>query len=68
MTKLCNSKAYHLIAQWCKKPNGGKNGRFRYDVIGETQPEIELLEVVVFIYQFSLNQAVQYNLQSESDS
>ena len=33
--------------------NGSKNGGFRYEMIDETQPEMELLEVVAFIYPFS---------------
>ena len=31
-----------------------KNDRFGYQMIGETQPEMELLEVAAFIYLFSL--------------
>ena len=50
MKELYNSKVYNLAAQWCKKVNSSKNGRFRYEMIGETQPEMELLEVVAFIY------------------
>ena len=34
--------------------NSSKNVRFRYEMIGETQAEMELLEVVAFIYPFSL--------------
>ena len=49
--KLCNSKIYDLVAQGCKKVNSSKNDRFRYEMIAETQPEMELLEVVAFIYQ-----------------
>ena len=30
-----------------------KKGRFSYELIGEIQPEMELLEVVAFIYPFS---------------
>ena len=32
--------------------NSIENSRFRYAMIGETQPEMELLEVVAFIYPF----------------
>ena len=42
--KLCNSEVYYLAFQGCKKVNSCKNGRFRYEMIGETQSEIELLE------------------------
>ena len=46
------------MAQGCKKVNNNKNGMFRYEMIGKTQPEIELLEVVVFIYPFSLKEGI----------
>ena len=36
------------------KVNNSKNGRFKYKMIGETQPEIELLEVAAFTYPFPL--------------
>ena len=42
------------MAQECKNVNSSKNDRFRYEMIGETQPDMELLEVVTFIYPFSL--------------
>ena len=53
MKKLCNSKVGYLVVQGYKKVNSSKNGGFRYEIIGETQPEVELLEVVTFIYPFS---------------
>ena len=37
-------------------------------MIVETQPEMELLEVVAFIYPFFLKVAGQYHLQPEFDS
>jgi len=43
-------KVYYLVSQACKKVNSSKNGRFRYEVIGETQPEMELKWK--FIYPF----------------
>ena len=52
MKKLCNSKFCYFVSERCKKVNSSKNGRFRYEVIGETQPEMELLWVVAFIYPF----------------
>ena len=30
------------MTQGCKKENSSKNGRFRYEMIGETQPKMEL--------------------------
>ena len=50
MKKLCNSNVYYSMAQWSKKVNSSKNGRFRYEMIGETESEMELLEVVTVIY------------------
>ena len=50
MKKLCNSKVCYLVAQEWKKVNSSKNGRFRYEMIVEIQPEMELLELVTFIY------------------
>ena len=35
MERLCNSKAYYLVAQGCKKVNSSKNDRFRYEMIGK---------------------------------
>ena len=52
--RLCNPKVYYLVAQGCKKVNSSRNDRFRYEMIGETQPEMELLEEVAVIYPFSL--------------
>ena len=42
------------MTQGFKKVNSNKNGRFIYEMVGETQPEMEFLEVVAFIYPFSL--------------
>ena len=42
------------MAQGCKKINSNKNDRFGYEIIGETQPEMELFEVVVSINPFSI--------------
>jgi len=42
------------VAQGCKKVNSSINGRFKYEMIGETQPEIELLKAVAVIYPFWL--------------
>ena len=33
-----NSEAYYSVTQGCKKVNSSKNGRFRYELIGEMQP------------------------------
>ena len=52
MSKLSNSEVLYLKSQGCKKVNSSKNGRNRYEMIGETQPEMELLEAVAFIYSF----------------
>ena len=52
MKKLFNSKVYYLVPQGCKKVNSSKIGRFKYEMIGETQPEMELLKVVAVIYPF----------------
>ena len=49
MRKLYNSKAHYLVAQGCRKVDGSKNGRFKYEMIGKTQPELELLKVVTFL-------------------
>ena len=54
MKKLCKSKDYYLVAQGCKKVNSCKNGSYRYELMGETKPEMELLEVVAVICPFSL--------------
>ena len=48
--KMCNLKVFYLVTEGCKKVNSSKNGKFRYEMIGETQPEMGLLEVVAFIY------------------
>ena len=40
--KQCNSKIYCKVTQGCKKENSSKNNGFRYEMIGETQPEMEL--------------------------
>ena len=67
MKELYNLKDDYLVVQGCKKVNSSKNGRFRYETIGETQQEMELLEVMGFIYSFPL-QTVQSHLQSEFNS
>ena len=54
MKNCAVQKVYYLVAQGCKKVNSSKNGRFRYEMIAETQSEVELLEAVSFIYPFSL--------------
>ena len=52
--KLYSSKVYYLVIQLCEKISNNKNGRFRYEMVGETQREVELLEVVAVVYPFSL--------------
>ena len=47
-------KVYYLVAQGRKKLSSSKNGRFRPAMIAETQPEVESLEVVAYIYPFLL--------------
>ena len=42
MKGLCNAKAYYVMTQGYKKLKSSKNARFRYEMIGETQPEIDL--------------------------
>jgi len=42
------------MAEGCKNVSSSKIGRYRYEMIGETQPEIELIEVASYIYPFSL--------------
>jgi len=44
------------VAHGCKKVNSSKDGRYRYEMVGETQSEIELLDVVAFFYTFSLKE------------
>ena len=34
--------------------NNSKNDRLKYEMIGKTQPDMEFLEEVTFIYPFSL--------------
>ena len=48
--QLCNSKAYYLVTRGCKKVSSSKNCKRRYEMIVETQPEIELLELVALLY------------------
>ena len=48
--KLCSSEVCCLVAQRCKKVSRNSNGRLSYEMIGETQPEMELLDVVAFLY------------------
>ena len=43
MKKLYNLQVSYLVAYGCEKVNSSKNGRFKYKMIGETQPEMELL-------------------------
>ena len=43
---MCNSQVYFLVTYGGKKVNSSKNVRFMYELIEETQSEIELLEVV----------------------
>ena len=54
MKKLCNLEVYKLDAQGLNSLNNCKNGRFGYEVIGEARADVELLEVVAFIYPFTL--------------
>ena len=54
MTKLCNSKAYCLVAQGCRKVNSSQNGRFRYKMISKIYPKMEFLEEVAVIRPFLL--------------
>ena len=54
MKELCSSKVCSSKAQGCRKLNISENDRFRYEMIGKTQLEIEVLEEVSFIYCFSL--------------
>ena len=51
---LYNSKMYYLVSHLCKKVNRSRNSRFGHEVIGEKQPEMELLKLVAFMYPFSL--------------
>ena len=50
--KTAQFKACYEVTQGCKKEDSSKNGRFRHEMIGTTQPEIELKEMVTFIYPF----------------
>ena len=43
-------KSLLFSGQRCKKVKSSKNDRFMYEMIGETQPEIELLVEAAFIY------------------
>ena len=52
MKNMCISKVCYLVAQGCKKVKSTKNYRFWFEMIGETQPEMELQEVVTIIYPF----------------
>ena len=49
MKDFCNSQAYCLVAQGRRKVKSNKNGRFEYEKMGETQPEMGLLKVVALI-------------------
>ena len=53
MKNLWNWIIYFLFVQGCKKVNSCKTCRFRYEIIGEAQPEMELLEEVAVIYPFA---------------
>ena len=68
MRELCNSKDYYLVAQGYKKVSSCKSDKYKNEMIGETQPELELLEVVTFIYPFSLNAGTLSHLQMERNS
>ena len=50
MKKLCDSKVCCLLAKECRKVNNSKSDRFKYEMIGDTQPEME----VTFSCPFSL--------------
>ena len=54
MNKQCNSKVCYLVVQGRMKVNSIKSGRFRCAMIGETQPDMMLLEVTTFIFSFAL--------------
>ena len=54
MKKLCSSNVCYLVVQGRTKVSSSKYGRFRHEMIGETQPEMESLEVVAVIHHFSL--------------
>ena len=41
MKELCNSKDFYLVVKGCKEASSSKYDRFRYEMIGETQPEME---------------------------
>ena len=62
------SKVCYSVSQGCKKVTSSKNGRFWYEIIVDTQPEMEVLEVVESIYPFSLKQGAQSYLQTEFNS
>jgi len=49
---MCNSQAYYLLTQECKKVNSSKSD-IKYELIEETQLSMEFLEIVAFAY-FSL--------------
>ena len=44
MKKLCNSKVYYLMVQGYMKVNSNKNDKYKYKMIVEKQPAMELLE------------------------
>ena len=54
------SKVYYFVAQGYKKVNSSKIDRFRYEMIGKTQPEMGLFAEVVFVYPF-LAKSRQFN-------
>ena len=49
LKELCKLTDFDLVAQGRKKVNISKYGRFRYEMIDETQLGMELLEEVAFI-------------------
>ena len=50
MKNLCNSQAHCVVTKGCEKVISCRIGIFRYEMIGETQPELGLYEIVSFIY------------------
>ena len=46
LKKMCNSKGNYVITKGCKKAKSRKIGIFSSEMKGETQPELELYEMV----------------------